>query len=70
MSLQILVVHSGEKLYADPASFATLDAFKLWLSSESSVSPAYQILLLRTGKQAKLQALLAEVGRSRRDRYD
>lgn len=61
MSLQVLVVHVGERLSTDPSSYASNDAFKSWLATASSVPAATQILLTPSGKQAKFAALHREV---------
>lgn len=61
MSLQVLVAHTGDRLPTNPASFASIDAFKSWLADTASIPPSYQIILTASGKQAKLQALAVEV---------
>ena len=61
MSLQILAAHTGERYSTEPGLFAALDAFKTWLSQETSTPTSHQIILTSTGKQAKLQSLGTEV---------
>ena len=61
MSLQVLVAHTGERHFAEPSSFDSVEAFKAWLAKAASVPAPYQILLTGAGKQVKLQALQAEV---------
>ncbi|KAI9803006.1 MAG: hypothetical protein M1825_002239 [Sarcosagium campestre] len=60
MSLSVYIAHSGRRLHADPLSFATLDALRLWISREAEIQPPNQILMTNRGKQVKLQTLLTE----------
>lgn len=61
MSLQVLVVHSGDKITAPSTSFESLKALQAWIHKAASIVPHHQILLLPNGKQAKFQELSKEV---------
>ena len=61
MSLQILVVHTGERVTVDQASLVSLDAFKSWIGDAVAIPVAKQILLTFSGKQARFPQLKTEV---------
>lgn len=61
MSLQVLVVHTGERVVVDRASLVNLDTLKTWISDTVAVPVTKQILLSTSGKQAKFPQLKAEV---------
>jgi autophagy-related protein 11 len=61
MSLQIAVAHTGQRLDADPVSFHSIDALKLWIAEATGIPQEFQILLTTRGKHVKLQLLLTEV---------
>ena len=61
MSLQLLVVHNGQRLTVDHASFTNLETLKAWISEATKIPSGKQILLTPAGKQARAQALKVEV---------
>ncbi|KAN0083052.1 Autophagy-related protein 11 domain containing protein [Elaphomyces granulatus] len=61
MSLQIYIAHSGERLFADPVSFASPDALRSWIARNTSIPSQRQILMTARGKNVKLQTLVMEV---------
>ncbi|KAI9734502.1 MAG: oligomeric, coiled-coil, peripheral membrane protein [Cirrosporium novae-zelandiae] len=61
MSLQIYIAQTGERLRADPVSFASPEALRSWISRYAGIPAQRQILMSARGKQAKLQTLLTEV---------
>jgi len=61
MSLQVAVAHTGERLDADPVTFSSVDALRIWISKATQIPPQDQILLTTRSKHVKLQALLTEV---------
>ncbi|KAJ9213726.1 hypothetical protein DTO166G4_4657 [Paecilomyces variotii] len=60
MSLQIYIAHTGERLLADPVSFASPDALRSWIARSTSISPQRQILMTARGKNVKIQTLATE----------
>ncbi|KAH7330173.1 putative autophagy-related protein 11 [Rhexocercosporidium sp. MPI-PUGE-AT-0058] len=60
MALQILLAHTGQVLEVDSGTFASLDAFKTWVSKQSKISIQDQITLTSAGKPVRFQGLSAE----------
>lgn len=60
MSLQIFVAFTGERLLAEPISFASLEALRSWISAQAAISSSRQILMTAKGKNVKQQHLLTE----------
>ncbi|KAK0104626.1 oligomeric, coiled-coil, peripheral membrane protein, variant 3 [Cadophora gregata] len=60
MALLILLAHTGEVLEVDSGTFASLDAFKIWVSKQSQVAIQDQITLTSSGKPVKFQGLSTE----------
>ncbi|KAF7506152.1 hypothetical protein GJ744_012216 [Endocarpon pusillum] len=60
MSLQIYLAHTGQRLQADPISFASPDALKSWIANQASVPIDRQILITGRGKNVRQQNLLTE----------
>ncbi|KAF1982295.1 putative autophagy-related protein 11, partial [Aulographum hederae CBS 113979] len=58
--LHVFVAHTGARLDADAASFASLEAFKQWLAEATQVPPPEQILLTPKSKHVKFNTLLTE----------
>ncbi|KAL9054350.1 MAG: hypothetical protein Q9162_004225 [Coniocarpon cinnabarinum] len=60
MSLQLLVVHNGQRRSVDPASSSSLETFKSWVAEATAIPAAKQILLNPSGKQARFNFLRTE----------
>ncbi|KAK2767776.1 oligomeric, coiled-coil, peripheral membrane protein [Arachnomyces sp. PD_36] len=60
MSLHIYIAHTGERLLADPVSFASPDALRAWIARSTPIPAARQILMTARGKNVKLQTLAVE----------
>ncbi|KAK2731804.1 oligomeric, coiled-coil, peripheral membrane protein [Onygenales sp. PD_40] len=60
MSLHIYISHTGERLVADPVSFASPDALRTWISRKVSIPPQRQILMTARGKNVRPQTLATE----------
>ncbi|KUJ07923.1 Taz1-interactin-like proteing factor 1 [Mollisia scopiformis] len=60
MAIQIYLAHTGQRLQADPETFATLDAFKSWVAKQSKITIQDQISLTDQGRPVKFQGLSSE----------
>ena len=77
MALQILISHTGGRLYADPNTLPSYvpdplhwipanvmcspDALRSWIAEHAAVPAGRQILMTARGKNVKQQHLLTEV---------
>ena len=60
MSLQIYIAFTGERLLADPISFASPEALRSWITGNVGIPSARQILMTAKGKNVKQAHLLSE----------
>ncbi|KAI9738932.1 MAG: oligomeric, coiled-coil, peripheral membrane protein [Claussenomyces sp. TS43310] len=60
MALQVFIAHTGQRLQAQPGSFANIEAFKSWVAKHGSVPSQNQITLTGQGKAVRAQTLLTE----------
>ncbi len=59
MSITVYL-HTGQRLELDPSRVDSIDGFKSWLQSQTSIAPRHQVLLTSQGKQVRAQTLLTE----------
>ncbi|OJJ51561.1 hypothetical protein ASPZODRAFT_56172 [Penicilliopsis zonata CBS 506.65] len=60
MSLNIYIALTGERLVADPVSFASPDALRSWISRNTPIPAQRQILMTARGRNVKAQTLATE----------
>ncbi|KAI1004942.1 Autophagy-related protein 11 [Podosphaera aphanis] len=60
MALKVLIAHTGQCLLTNPETFASLDAFKVWVSKNSDIVVQDQIPLNSEGRHVKFPGLSCE----------
>ncbi|KAK0737714.1 autophagy-related protein 11-domain-containing protein [Apiosordaria backusii] len=60
MASQVLIAHTGQRLYIDASQAPSLDDFKTAVASQISIPPQYIIALTPQGKPLKPQAIHTE----------